>query len=114
MLKAVRKIYSIKPDVLILSLWRAQLVGIFIKILLPRTKVVFFVHSAEDAHFLDYVLSRIILLISTEVWGDSITSLRDRFKHSSKKVIDGRVISFSARKIFKFNQKISETYKMNV
>ena len=98
--KAIVKIYSIKPEVLILSLWRSQLVGVFIKLILPRTKVIFFVHSAEDAHFLDYILSRLTLFIATEVWGDSITSLKERFKYS-KKSRNGRVISFSARNIKK-------------
>ena len=99
--KAVIKMYSIKPEVLILSLWRSQLVGVLVKFILPRTKVIFFVHSAEDAHFLDYFLSRLTLFIASEVWGDSVTSLKERFKHS-KKSRNGRVISFSARKIEKF------------
>jgi len=99
--KAVIKIYSIKPEVLILSLWRSQLVGVIVKFILPRTKVIFFVHSAEDAHFLDYFLSRLTLFIASEVWGDSVTSLKERFKYS-KKSRNGRVISFSARKIEKF------------
>jgi glycosyltransferase involved in cell wall biosynthesis len=98
--KAIVKIYSIKPEVLILSLWRSQLVGVFIKLILPRTKVIFFVHSAEDAHFLDYILSRLTLFIASEVWGDSVTSLKERFKYS-KKSRNGRVISFSARNIKK-------------
>ena len=97
-LTAIKSIYLIKPDILIVSLWRSQFIGICIKILLPRTKVVFFVHSAGDAHFLDYFISRFTLFFATEVWGDSVTSLRDRFKISNK-AKKGRVISFSARQI---------------
>ena len=104
LLRSVKRIYLSKPDVLILSLWRAQLAGIFLKVLLPRTKIILFVHSAEDAHYLDYILSRIILFISSEVWGDSVTSLMDRFKFS-KKAKTGRVITFSARKILSSNKK---------
>ncbi|WP_435189524.1 glycosyltransferase family 4 protein [Pseudothioglobus sp. nBUS_23] len=105
MLKAVQRVYSLKPDVLILSLWRAQFVGILFKLISPRTKIIFFVHSAEDAHFLDYFLSRLTLLISSEVWADSATSLKERFNHSSLKINNGRVISFSARKISKLKVK---------
>ena len=38
LMRSVKNIYFAKPDVLILSLWRAQFVGCIIKILLPRTK----------------------------------------------------------------------------
>ena len=103
--KAFKKVFSNKPEVLILSLWRSQLIGIFVKLVLPRTKIIFFVHSAEDAHYLDYILSRLTLIVASEVWGDSITSLKDRFKHSLKKVNEGRVISFSARKISQLSKR---------
>tara|TARA_B110000211_G_C14058339_1_gene544393 strand:- start:652 stop:1659 length:1008 start_codon:yes stop_codon:yes gene_type:complete len=100
-IKTAKTIYAMKPEVLILSLWRSQLIGVFIKLFLPRTKIIFFVHSAEHAHFLDYFLSRLTLFIASEVWGDSVTSLKERFKYS-KKSKNGRVISFSARNIEKF------------
>ena len=103
--KALIKIYLTKPDVLILSLWRAQLVGFFLKLILPRTKIIFFVHSAEDAHFLDYFLSRLTLIMATEIWGDSITSLKERFSHSSKKIKAGRIVVFNARKIKRLKQQ---------
>lgn len=102
--RSIKEVCAIKPDILILSLWRSQFVGIFVKLFLPRTKLVFFVHSAEDAHILDYVLSRITLMLSKEVWGDSITSLNQRFK-SSKKAKGGDVISFSPRVIERLNVK---------
>jgi len=104
-LKAAMNIYSAKPDVMILSLWRAQLVGVFLKLLMPRTKVIFFVHSAKDAHFLDYFLSRLTLIMATEVWGDSITSLKERFRHTSKKIQTGRIVVFNARNINKLKQQ---------
>jgi glycosyltransferase involved in cell wall biosynthesis len=105
MLKAVSRVNSLKPNILILSLWRAQFVGILLKLISPKTKIIFFVHSSEDAHFLDYFISRLTLLISSEVWGDSATSLKERFRHSSAKISNGRVISFSARKISKLKAK---------
>ena len=94
--KSIRSVYAIKPDILILSLWRAQLVGILVKMILPKTKLVFFVHSAQDAHILDYILSRISLLLAWDIWGDSITSLNDRFRRSNR-AKQGTVISFSPR-----------------
>lgn len=95
-LRSIKNIHSIKPDILILSLWRAQLVGVLIKCILPKTKLVFFVHSAQDAHFLDYFLSRITLLLAWDIWGDSVTSLNERFR-SSDRARNGTVISFSPR-----------------
>jgi glycosyltransferase involved in cell wall biosynthesis len=104
-IQTAKSIYKIKPDVIILSLWRAQLVGLFLKLLMPQIKIIFFVHSAKDAHLLDYLLSRLILILSTEIWGDSITSLKERFRHSSKKIRIGRVVDFNARNINKLKQK---------
>ena len=96
--KSITRIIAIKPDVLIVSLWRAQVVGIFVKLFRPSTKLIFFIHSEADVHFVDFLSSRIALFLSTEVWADSLTSLNQRFKNSTK-IQKGRVISFDSRNI---------------
>jgi glycosyltransferase involved in cell wall biosynthesis len=102
LLKCSREIILNKPDVLLISLWRAQLVGIFVKFFSPKTKLIFFIHSEADVHFLDFLSARLALILSSEVWADSYTSLNERFKNS-KKIKKGRIISFDSREIQKIN-----------
>jgi len=96
LVKSIRKIVLNKPDVLLISLWRSQVVGIFVKLFRPNTKLIFFIHSETDVHFVDFLSSRIALFLSIEVWADSIASLNQRFKYS-KKIKKGRVVSFDSR-----------------
>jgi len=105
--KSIKKIVFIKPDVLIISLWRSQIVGIFVKLFRPNTKLIFFIHSEADVHFVDFLSSRIALFLSTEVWADSIASLNKRFNYS-KKIQNGRVVSFDSRTIDRLEIKSVE------
>jgi glycosyltransferase involved in cell wall biosynthesis len=107
LVKSIKKIVLIKPDVLIISLWRSQVVGIFVKFFRPSTKLIFFIHSEADVHFVDFLSSRIALFLSTEVWADSIASLNQRFKYS-KKIKKGRVVSFDSRIITRLEIKSVE------
>ena len=92
-IKAIRQVILKKPDVLIVSLWRSVLVGIVVKMFLPWTRVVLFIHSEKDVHIVDFIVTRIMLFLTTEVWGDSMSSLQKRFKYSLK-AREGRIISF--------------------
>ena len=49
------------PDILIVSLWRSALVGIFVKIFRPKIKVILFIHSEKDTHFFDFIVTRIAI-----------------------------------------------------
>jgi glycosyltransferase involved in cell wall biosynthesis len=69
-----------EPDLVIVSLWRSCVTGLFIKLFRPRTKIVLFIHSIAESHFLDFILTRIMLFFSVAVWSDSKASLEQRFK----------------------------------
>ena len=79
LLFAVGRIFSRNPDVLIVSLWRSAIVGILAKCLRPRLRLVVFIHDTADAHFLDFIITRLALLLTYSVWADSMASLRERF-----------------------------------
>jgi len=79
-------------ELLIVSLWRSCLVGLLVKILRPKIKLIVFLHSADDAHLIDKLLHRVILLFSDEVWSDSNETLRRRFSNSY--IHKSRIISF--------------------
>ena len=79
--KAVRRVISEDADVLIVSLWRSVIVGILVKCLSPKIKLVVFIHNATDVHWLDFIFTRLAMNCAVEIWADSNASLRQRFPH---------------------------------
>ena len=92
LLSAVKRIIAADADVLIVSLWRAAIVGVLAKCLRPRLKLVVFIHNTVDAHWLDFIFTRLAMRLAHEVWADSQASLRERFPHLAPERC--RVISF--------------------
>ena len=101
LVKSIRKVLMSNPDVLIVSLWRSALVGIFVKIFRPKIKVILFIHSEKDTHFFDFIVTRIAIFFSQELWFDSIASSKNRFRIIPKK-LSSYIVSFNSRKINKF------------
>ena len=95
LLSAVGKVIFGHTDVLIVSLWRSAIVGILAKCLRPKLKLVVFIHSATDVHWLDFIFTRLAMSLAVEVWADCETSLRERFPHLALERC--RVISFVTR-----------------
>ena len=96
LLLAVRRIISNDADVLIASLWRSAIVGILVKCLRPKIKLIIFIHSATDFHWLDFIVTRLAMGFALEVWADSDASLRERFPRLDPEKC--RVISFITRR----------------
>lgn len=94
-ISAFWKIYQMKPDILVCSLWRSMFVGILTKIIIPDTKVVCFLHLASNVHFLDR-MNDLMLKICDAVWADSETTLIARA--GAKNVKIQRIISFVLNK----------------
>jgi glycosyltransferase involved in cell wall biosynthesis len=70
-LGAARRLAVQAPDFLIVSLWRASIVGVLFRVLRPKTKLVVFLHCARSVHFVDKWVTRVAVRIATEVWSDS-------------------------------------------
>lgn len=88
LLSAVRGILRDPPDLLIVSLWRACIAGILVRLLGRRTRLVVLIHNSVDAHWLDYVFTRWAMALATAVWADSDASVRMRFgKHAPADVV---------------------------
>ncbi|MFT5258924.1 MAG: glycosyltransferase involved in cell wall biosynthesis [Saprospiraceae bacterium] len=96
-LHTIKQVISIKPDVLVCSLWRSVPVGLGVKIIRPSTKLVFFLHSTVTAHFLDWFSSKLVLLFCDAVWADSVATISSRV--GSRKGLVKRVISFVTHEI---------------
>ena len=96
LLSALSRLVSSHLDVLIVSLWRSAIVGILAKCLKPRLKLVVFIHDTVDAHWLDFILTRLAISFAHEVWADSHASLRQRFSNLTPGKC--RIISFVTRR----------------
>ena len=79
-------------DLLVVSLWRASIVGLFVKLLRPKLKLVTFLHLDKNVHIVDSISTYLSVKLSTEVWADSQTTLSKRIPNLG--FIKGRVISF--------------------
>lgn len=88
----LRYAWSLKPDLVIGSLWRATPVLILLQVLRPRIKSVLFLHSACDVHIPDWLLNRLAMWRATELWADSQTTLEARVPLRWRN--RGRVLSF--------------------
>lgn len=97
LLRCVREIIKEQPDLLIVSLWRSVLVGILVRFLRPRTRLVVFVHNSVDAHFIDYLVTRLATYLAHEVWLDSQGSADGRFNNPLR--VKTQIISFLAHHI---------------
>lgn len=97
-IESFKSVIVSNPDILIVSLWRAALVGTLVKIFRPKIKVVLFIHSEKDTHFFDFIITRLALLSCHEVWFDSNASSNNRFKFLYKK-LNKQVLSFNLRDI---------------
>lgn len=104
-LESFRSVIVDKPDILIVSLWRAALIGILVKIFKPKIKVILFIHSEKDTHFFDFIITRLALLCCQEIWFDSNASSSNRFKFLYKK-LNKQVLSFNLRDIASKNNAL--------
>lgn len=96
-IQTVRRLWRAAPDVLIVSLWRAYAVGVVIKILRPRTRLVVFLHSTEDVHALDRFFAHLSARLASMVWADSSDTLTRRIPGLPADM--GRVISFVTERL---------------
>lgn len=95
--KAVMRLWRVTPDVLIVSLWRACAVGIVLKLLRPRIRLVLFLHLPDDVHALDRFLTCLAARLASAVWADSSDTLTRRILGLSAD--KGRVVSFVTQRL---------------
>jgi len=86
-----------KPDILIVSLWRAYFVGIIHKFIFPEVKLVLFLHYPKSVHFIDDVLTRLGANFAFKIWADSLETQKKRLTRSDFN--KQRVISFVTERL---------------
>ncbi|RWX43911.1 Glycosyltransferase involved in cell wall bisynthesis [Candidatus Electrothrix aarhusensis] len=102
-----RRIIAARPDILIVSLWRSCAVAFLVKLIFPRIRVVLFLHSTEDVHFPDRLLTRLTAMISHQIWADSKATLVRRLP-DCRLTKNGKVISFVIHHIFAPEKRLVE------
>jgi glycosyltransferase involved in cell wall biosynthesis len=90
-ISAVREIVHADPELLICSLWRSVLVGIFVKILRRQTAFVCFLHNIVAEHVVDRIVHWAAIRLADEIWADSPATLEARLDRQCTSV---RTISF--------------------
>lgn len=73
---ALWKLMRMKPTIAIASLWRSCVVLVALKMLRPSLRAITFLHSTQDAHWLDWIFNRLAMRFSTEIWADSHATAR--------------------------------------
>ncbi len=94
--RAIKKIFLASPDILIVSLWRSYIVGIFVKLIKPRVKLVVFLHLPINVHVLDALLTNIVLFLSDAIWADSEATKKQRVPLYKRNLV--KVISFVSKR----------------
>lgn len=94
---ALQTLLRSRPNVLIVSLWRSYLIGVMLKLLRPRTRIVVFLHYPKHVHVIDASLTRLAACLATQVWADSLQTLEQRLPRLQS--AKGRVISFVTDRI---------------
>jgi glycosyltransferase involved in cell wall biosynthesis len=97
--RTIRHLNGLKPAVLVLSLWRSCIVGLAVKALRPRTKLVVFLHNIRDSNWVDAVLTRAAARFADAVWADSASTAAQRLGPAW--IDRARPISFLTQRIDK-------------
>lgn len=85
------------PDLLVVSLWRCAIVGLIVRLLNRRIRLVVFIHNSDDAHPLDRIFTRLAVRVCDAVWTDSAASVAARFPRPPRQPVT--VISYLARRL---------------
>lgn len=85
------------PDLVVVSLWRSAIVGILVRLLNPKVRLVVFLHNSDDAHRLDRWATRLAVKLSDAVWSDSAASAARRLPAAPKQPLT--VISYLTRRL---------------
>jgi glycosyltransferase involved in cell wall biosynthesis len=91
------RLWQAAPSVLVVSLWRSCIVGVLLKLLRPRLRLVLFLHSPNDVHGPDHFFTRLAARLTCRVWADSHETLTRRLPSLSAN--KGRVISFVTERV---------------
>ncbi|WBO20826.1 glycosyltransferase family 4 protein [Sphingomonas abietis] len=77
-LRTIAHLLRARPEILVLSLWRSCIVGMAVKLLRPRTRLVLFLHNTRHSNPVDALLTRMTARIAEAIWADSASTAAQR------------------------------------
>lgn len=69
--RTLRHLLGERPQVVVASLWRSCLLGIGLKLLRPRTRLVVFLHNIRNANIADRLVTQLAVRMASALWADS-------------------------------------------
>lgn len=96
-IRTIRYLLKAKPQVLVLSLWRSCIVGLIVKALRPRTRLIVFLHNTRHSNRVDAILTQATARVASGIWADSASSAEERLGPAW--VSRTRPISFLTRRV---------------
>jgi glycosyltransferase involved in cell wall biosynthesis len=99
--KAIAVVRS-QPDVLVLSLWRACIVGLMVKAMRPRIKLILFLHNTHDAHWMDKLFTRMAARFCVELWVDCERTAKVRLP--TLPMVPLRIVSYVTKRTKGFSR----------
>ena len=117
-LKSIKYLIKSKPDIVLTSLWKSNLLALIYKILNNNTKLILFFHATKNIHLIDSLITNLSAIFAYEIWADSNTTMLERISNlhffnlyqalftSNKKK---RVISFLKESIIPLPEKLCKT-----
>jgi glycosyltransferase involved in cell wall biosynthesis len=85
------------PDLLIVSLWRASIVALLVKLVRPRLRLILMLHNVSDVHWLDRIFTSLAARSALQLWGDSKETVTRRAPQV--RTVVRRVISFVTKQL---------------
>jgi glycosyltransferase involved in cell wall biosynthesis len=76
--RTIRHLLRLRPAVLVLSLWRSCIVGLIVKLLRPRTRLVIFLHNVRHSNRVDAILTQLTAHVAYAVLADSASTAAQR------------------------------------
>ena len=86
-LAVLRRCLALRPDVVIVSLWRSVPLLVALMLLRPSIRRVMTVNSARAAHVVDALMLRVGVAVADEVWGDSAAAIIQRHVTARSRII---------------------------
>ena len=80
---SLKIIFEKNPDIILTSLWKSNLITLIYKLISPKTKIILFLHSTRNKHFLDKLMTSLAAFFAFEIWADAESTLKERLERLS-------------------------------
>ena len=80
-IKSLEYLFKKKPDIILTSLWKSNLLALTYKLFNKKTKLILFFHAPKNIHLVDEIFTNLTAIFSYEIWSDSKTTMIERINN---------------------------------